>query len=41
MFAAEKGIELALVAVDLLGGENRREPFLAKNPSGQIGRAHV
>mgnify|MGYP001267630814 CR=1 FL=1 len=35
MFMKEKGIELPLVEVDLRGGENRREPYLAKNPSGQ------
>jgi glutathione S-transferase len=36
MFMHEKGIEIPLVKVDLLGGENRREPYLAKNPSGQL-----
>lgn len=36
MFMAEKGIELPKVEVDLMGGENRREPYLAKNPSGQL-----
>lgn len=35
MFMAEKGVELPLVEVDIRGGENRREPYLAKNPSGQ------
>jgi glutathione S-transferase len=35
MFMAEKGIELPRVEVDIRGGENRREPFLAKNSSGQ------
>jgi glutathione S-transferase len=35
MFMKEKGIELPLVELDLRGGENRREPFLEKNPSGQ------
>jgi glutathione S-transferase len=35
MFMAERGIELPLVAVDIRGGENRREPYLAVNPSGQ------
>jgi glutathione S-transferase len=34
-FAAEKGIALELVAVDLPGGENRQAPFLARNPMGQ------
>src|SRR5579883_2445679 len=35
MFMAEKGIELPKVEVDIRGGENRREPYLSKNPSGQ------
>jgi glutathione S-transferase len=35
MFLAEKGIEVPKVEVDLMGGENRREPYLAKNPAGQ------
>src|SRR3954452_20595748 len=35
MFMAERGIELPRVEVDLRGGENRREPYLAKNPAGQ------
>ncbi len=35
MYAAELGIELAMEEVDLMGGENRQEAFLAKNPSGQ------
>jgi glutathione S-transferase len=35
VFMAEKGIELPKVDIDLMGGENRKEPFLAKNPSGQ------
>lgn len=36
IFLAEKGLEVPLVQVDLMGGENRREPYLSKNPSGQI-----
>lgn len=36
MFMAEKGIELPKVEVDLMGGENRREPYLGRNPSGQL-----
>jgi glutathione S-transferase len=36
MFLAEKGMTLPLLSVDLLGGENRREPYLSKNPSGQL-----
>jgi len=34
MFAAEKGITLPLTEVDIVGGENRRQPFLAINPAG-------
>lgn len=36
MFMKEKGIEIPLVEVDLRGGENRQEPYLAKNPAGQL-----
>ena len=36
MFALEKGLDLELEEVDLLGGENRQEAFLMKNPSGQL-----
>ena len=36
MFMAERGIELPREEVDLRGGENRREPYLAKNPFGQM-----
>jgi glutathione S-transferase len=36
IFLAEKGIEIPLVPVDLMGGENRREPYLSKNPAGQL-----
>ena len=36
LFLAEKGVTLPLVNVDLLGAENRREPYLSKNPSGQL-----
>jgi glutathione S-transferase len=36
MFMAEKGIELPRVEVDLMGGENRRSDYVAKNPSGQM-----
>ncbi len=32
MFMAEKGLEVPRVEVDLRGGENRREPYLAVNP---------
>ena len=37
MFAAERGITLPKVTVDLRGGENRQAPYLAKNPSGYCG----
>jgi len=37
MFAAEKGFSFSQVEkVDLAGGANRREPYLAKNPAGQL-----
>jgi glutathione S-transferase len=36
MFAAEKGIDLSLEEVDLMGGENRQSEFVSKNPSGQL-----
>ena len=36
MFLAEKGLELPVVTVDLMGGENRREPYnVSVNPAGQ------
>lgn len=36
IFAAEKGINLDIVNVDLMGGEIKKPPFLEKNPSGKI-----
>jgi len=37
IFAAEKGYRLPeRVEVDLMGGANRKEPYLAKNPAGQV-----
>ncbi len=36
MFMHEKGIEIPLEPVDLMGGENRRAPYAAKNPAGQL-----
>jgi|TARA_R100000322_G_scaffold128298_5_gene84633 glutathione S-transferase len=36
MFMQEKGIELPLVDVDIMQAENRKEPYLAKNPAGQL-----
>jgi glutathione S-transferase len=36
MFMAERGITgIPTETIDLRGGENRREPYLSKNPSGQ------
>lgn len=35
MFLAEKGLDVERIEVDLRGGENRREPYLAVNPAGQ------
>lgn len=37
MFAAEKGIDLPRQEVDLMGGENRREPYTSEvNPFGTL-----
>lgn len=36
MFMAEKGIEIPREEVDLLKGDNRREPYLSKNSAGQM-----
>ena len=37
MFAAEKGYSFSAVEeVDLIKGANRKEPYLAKNPAGQL-----
>ena len=41
MFIAEKGLDIPRVEVDLMGGENRQEPYLQKNPAGQIARARA
>jgi len=35
IFMAEKSIELPRVEIDIMKAENRREPYLAVNPSGQ------
>ena len=39
MFAAERGIKLgkdiATEEIDIIAGDNRKEPFLSKNPGGQ------
>ncbi|HXV00146.1 MAG TPA: glutathione S-transferase family protein [Caulobacteraceae bacterium] len=36
MFLSEKGLELDKVDVDLMGGENRKEPYGQVNPSGTL-----
>lgn len=36
MFMAEKGIAIPLVEVDIMKADNRREPYLSKNPHGQM-----
>jgi glutathione S-transferase len=37
MFAAEKGFSFPQVEkVDLMGGANRQQPYLSKNPAGQL-----
>jgi len=36
MFMAEKGIEIPREEVDLLKGDNRRDPYLQKNSAGQM-----
>jgi len=36
IFMAEKGIEMPLEQIDLVGGENRRPPYTQKNPAGQL-----
>lgn len=36
LFMAERGVTLPMTEIDLRGGENRREAYLAKNPAGQM-----
>ncbi len=36
IFLAEKGVTLPRVEVDMAGGENQREPYLAINPMGTM-----
>jgi len=36
MFLAEKGIEVPMVQVDLMAGENRRDEYKKLNPTGQL-----
>jgi glutathione S-transferase len=36
MFMAERGIEVELIEVDLMGAENRQADYLKVNPAGQL-----
>ena len=36
MFVQELGIDLEVVEIDLMAGENRQEEHLMRNPSGQM-----
>ena len=36
MFIAELGLNLEMVEIDLMAGENRQEAHLKRNPSGQM-----
>lgn len=36
MFLEEKGLEIPFNEIDLRAAENRQEPYLSKNPSGQL-----
>ena len=36
MFAAEKGMTLDKVTVDIMGAENRKAEYLKLNPAGQL-----
>ncbi len=36
MFMAEKGIKIPSADIDLMKGDNRKEPYLAKNAHGQM-----
>jgi glutathione S-transferase len=36
MFMAEKGIDIPKVEVDLLAGDNRKQPYVSVNPAGQM-----
>ena len=36
MFMAEKGIDIPKEEVDLMKGHNRQQPYLSKNPAGQM-----
>jgi glutathione S-transferase len=36
MFIAEKGLKIPTVEIDMMKGDNRKEPYLKKNPHGQM-----
>jgi glutathione S-transferase len=36
MFLLEKGLSIPFHEIDIIAGENRREPYVAKQPSGQM-----
>ena len=36
MYLREKGLDLPTEQVDIMGAENRREPYLKRNPAGQL-----
>lgn len=36
MYLHEKGLDVPRVQIDVIGGENRRAPFLAKNPAATV-----
>jgi len=36
MFMAERGISVPFEEVDIMGAANRQEPYLSKNPAGQL-----
>jgi glutathione S-transferase len=36
MCMAEKGIDLEKIEIDLMAGENRQEPYVNKNPAGEM-----
>jgi len=36
MFIAEKGIDIPKIEVDMQAGENRKEPYVSKNPTGTV-----
>ena len=36
LFITERGADVEIVEVDLVAGENREEPHLARNPAGQL-----